>query len=155
MKTLHVPIFLCATFLLICFNCTSEIVSDGWFGISGITKGANDSLVLKGVTVKLTDFTGNLEKPIPDVNTISDSTGYFNIEADPGVHIIKAFWRTTTYQADSCRVIFSKPGYHNDSMVLKGDLAWDTAAGIEPTPGKSISIRFSNPERHASENQYL
>jgi hypothetical protein len=134
MKTLQVPLFLCAAFLLACFNCTSEGVSDDWFGISGITKDAKDSLVLKGVAVKLTNFMGNLEKPIPDVNTISDSTGYFNIQADPGTHIIKAPWGTKTYQADSCRVIFSKSGYRNDSMVLKGDLAWDTAAGLEPTP---------------------
>jgi|GEM_PF-6876219 hypothetical protein len=128
MKKLLAPLFLCAV-VLVYYGCTNYGVSDSWFGIAGTTFDAKDSTVLKGTSVKLTDFWGHLKNPVPDVNTVSDSTGHFYIAADVGIYVTKELWWTTTYEADSCRVIFSKPGYLNDSMVLRGaSMSLDTAS---------------------------
>jgi hypothetical protein len=129
MKNLLASLFFCAV-LLIYYGCTSEGISDRLFGIAGITYDAKDSTVLKGTSVKLTDFWGHLKNPVPDVNTVSDSMGHFYIEADVGIYVIKDLWGTNRYEADSCRVIFSKPGYRNDSLVLRGaSNSLDTASG--------------------------
>ncbi|HUI94018.1 MAG TPA: hypothetical protein VLX68_17400 [Chitinivibrionales bacterium] len=131
MKKLLAPLLLCAA-LLVYDGCTSEGLSDRLFGIAGITFDAKDSTVLKGTSVTLTDFWGHLKNPVPDVNTVSDSTGHFYIKVDIGIYVIKNLWGTTTYEADSCRVIFSKPGYRNDSMVLRGASNSLDTAGRNP-----------------------
>jgi hypothetical protein len=108
------------------------------FGIAGITYDAKDSTVLKGTSVKLTDFWGHPKNPVPEVNTLSDSTGHFYIAEDVGIYVDKDLWGTTTYEVDSCRVIFSKLGYRNDSVVLKGESTLDTNANKE---GDSIYLQ--------------
>ncbi len=139
MKKLLAPLFLCAVLVVYC-GCTNYGVSDRLFGIAGITYDAKDSTVLKGTSVKLTDFWGHPKNPVPDVNTVSDSTGFFYIEEDVGIYVDYYLWGgTTTYEAESCRVIFSKPGYRNDSMVLRGaSLSLDTASGSK---GDSIYLQ--------------
>lgn len=58
MTKLFAPLFFC---VLLIYGCTSEVISDRLFGLAGITYDAKDSTVLKGTSVKLTDFWGHLK----------------------------------------------------------------------------------------------
>ena len=108
--------------LIFVVNCTVSIGGHGdCFTFSGYTYNAVDSSKLQSVTVCLTDFKGNLKKPVSEECAVSDSNGSFSLFKCPGLEEVEKWNGTEIFKFDSCKAVFSKNGYISDTVAIRNN----------------------------------